>query len=59
MTPKRLWTDFVHLVDRILTLTVDESGQNRVGDRIMTVVFEQRGGNLFGESASDKLNKLI
>ena len=57
-----LWSKIVHFVDRILTLKVDKSGQNRVGDRIMirtSVVFEQRGGNHFGESASDKLDKLI
>jgi hypothetical protein len=45
-------------VDRILTLKVDKSGHNRVGDRIMkrtsqSVVFDQRGVNLFAESASD------
>jgi hypothetical protein len=51
-------------VDKYLTLKADKikkSGQNRVGDRIMkrtSVAFEQRGVNLFGENASDTLQKL-
>ena len=60
LSPK--WTNFVHKVDKYLTLKADKilkSGQNGVGDRIMkrtSVAFEQRGVNLFGENASDNLS---